>query len=464
MPVETGRVLARRLGRLWPWAILALGLSTAAWEFVHFEDEPDGEFPAVLRPTFSPRPPKAYRLAEPGDTLDRVGLYASAGAAVVAAIGWWQSRRSGRGHALWPLALALGLTAGWHASTPWPTFDGWHGWNPRAVARPDAPPALRWAVLGVCGACLAWCAAWSLAALPRRAVLVRAARERGLVGLLALAATGVAWRLVGAPDVEPFGYWPRWAYALGMLAFGFALLRALPPQPAGRARLGWTLGAVLAWALLVKGGLWVVWLHRPIDRFKAVVPGRIYISGMPTPVGLAEAHRRHGFRTIINLFNEDGPQRSPLLPAELAFAREHGLTYVENPSDPIAAEAFLDRTLELARDPDAWPILVHCHGCMDRTPAWTGIYRFVVEGRPLDEILREIEQHRGLRPKASVTLLYNRVLRPRAPDRYDRDPTAALLSRCAAGTVDPYEQQLRAALEDQAGRIGRREGDDTRRP
>jgi hypothetical protein len=109
-----------------------------------------------------------------------------------------------------------------------------------------------------------------------------------------------------------------------------------------------------------------------------------------------------------------------------------------------ASNAFLDETLRLARDPNAWPILVHCHACMDRTPAWMGIYRFVVQQRPLVEVLREIEQHRGYRPKASVILLYNRVLAPRAPDHYASDPTAALLRACAAGTHDSFEEELRA--------------------
>ncbi len=105
-----------------------------------------------------------------------------------------------------------------------------------------------------------------------------------------------------------------------------------------------------------------------------------------------------------------------------------------SPSDPseAASSAFLDQTLALARDPSAWPILVHCHGCMDRSPAWMGIYRFVVQDRPLIEIMQEIERHRGYRPKASVTLLYNRVLPPRAGARYWADPTATLLRQCAA--------------------------------
>ncbi len=110
-----------------------------------------------------------------------------------------------------------------------------------------------------------------------------------------------------------------------------------------------------------------------------------------------------------------------------------------SPSDPSeeASSAFLDETLALAQDEHAWPILVHCHGCMDRSPAWMGIYKFLVKGRPLEEAMQEIERHRGYRPKASVILLYNRVLALRGGERYKADPTAAILRRCAEGTIDP---------------------------
>jgi hypothetical protein len=66
-----------------------------------------------------------------------------------------------------------------------------------------------------------------------------------------------------------------------------------------------------------------------------------------------------------------------------------------------------------------------------------GLYRFVVQGWPLADALREIERHRGLRPKASVTLLYNRILPQLAPELSALDPTVALLRECAAGTADP---------------------------
>ena len=104
------------------------------------------------------------------------------------------------------------------------------------------------------------------------------------------------------------------------------------------------------------------------------------------------------------------------------------------------ARRFVARTLKLAQDPAAWPILVHCHASMDRSPAWMGLYRFVVQGWPLADAIREIEHHRGLRPKASVTLLYNRVLPKLAPERAATDPTAAILRKNAQGTVDPVAQ------------------------
>ena len=189
----------------------------------------------------------------------------------------------------------------------------------------------------------------------------------------------------------------------------------------------------------------MTWYHRPLARMKVVVPGRIYISAMPTKRGLQIAQERRHFKTIINLFPEETAQRSPHLGDEVAFVREHGIRYIRSPSDPSseASDAFLNQTLAVAQDPSAWPILVHCHGCMDRSPAWMGIYRFVVEKWPLLDVMREIEQHRGYRPKGSVTLLYNRVLAPRAPEHYRNDPTAPILRQVAEASGDGPEPTLR---------------------
>ena len=235
------------------------------------------------------------------------------------------------------------------------------------------------------------------------------------------------------------GYWPRCCLVWSLMAFDCALVRAWPAQccPRVGSKVAISLLGLGLWFSLVTGGVWLARYHRPLHRLHTVVPGRIYISAMPTAWGLAIAHERHHFKTVINVFPEDTPQRSPLLDDELRFVREHGIAYFGSPSDPDKADAFLDQTLQIAQDPQAWPILVHCHGCMDRSPAWMGIYRFVVEGRPLVEILQEIERHRGYRPKAGVTVLYNRVLPLRAGARYEADPTAQILRWAQSGATGP---------------------------
>jgi hypothetical protein len=421
---------------LWPWLVLVLTAIPAFWHVLDYPNDLDPEYPEVERPTFNRLPPPAYRLAEAGDTIDRVAIYVSAGAMVLAVTGLMLSR--GR-RGLWLSAFALAGAAFWHASTPGPTFDGWHGLGWRTMFDPSSPAALK-AALG-CGAILLATVSL-LPLLARRAewgAFWREGRTSRVASLLVLAAVLVALRQVELPGVEPVGYWPRWFFVFGLVAFDLALVKMLPRIRGSYRplkRVVYSTGIVSSWLVLVVGGIWVTWYHRPLARLHTVVPGKIYLSAMPTEQGLEIAQSRHHFKTIINLFPEDSAYRSDRLPEELRFAEQHGIRYMGSPSEEAESSSFLDETLAVAQDPAAWPILVHCHGCMDRSPAWMGIYRFVVEGRPLNEIMKEIESHRGYRPKASVTLLYNRVLPPRAPERYAKDPTAALLKRCAHGVVD----------------------------
>lgn len=424
--------LRRFLASAWPWLILAAAVVPAIWHVVDFPEDIDDEFPTVERPTFNTMPPPAYRLAEPGDTIDRVGIYFAAGSMMLAASGLLRSRRQVW---LWPSAMALGLSGLWHASTPGPTFDDWHGLGWRVIGDPSAPMSLRWAAAGGAGAIAAIVIANVLAVRRDLGGMIRGVIGQKVRWLLTLAGLLVVVRQFELPGVEPVGYWPRWAFAWGLLAFDLALVRALVGQglPGWRPAARWSFAGATAWIGLTVAGVWLSWYHRPLDRLHTVEPGKIYISAMPTYLGLKVAHARHHFRTIINVFPEDTSQRSPLLPQEERFVREHGLNYVRATAADNDSDEFLDRTLALARDPNAWPILLHCHGCMDRSPGWMGVYRYLVQGRPLDAILREIEAHRGYRPKASITLMFNRVLGSRAPERYRTDPTGRRLVECAHG-------------------------------
>jgi predicted protein tyrosine phosphatase len=418
----------------WPWILLALMAALAGWYVVDFEDDVDPEYPAVTRPTFNRLPSPAYRLAEPGDTLDRVGIYLTAGGVVVGAFSWLGAVVRGRSGRLRLAATVLSLLGFWYAANPGPTFDGWHGWGWRTAFDPSAPWALRM-ILAVAAAMGVALVAWACRGQDSWGRL----RESRVAGLVTGSVVLALISQVGLPRVEPAGYWQRWAFVGALTLWLIALFRASrSPVPLPRRLVIGLLGAA-AWVGLVVLGIDLSWYHRPLERLRIVEPGRIYISAMPTYRGLRVAHARHHFKTIVNLFPESKLGQSPRLADEVRFAREQGIRYVESLGDVASSDLFLDETLRLAQDPSAWPILIHCHACMDRSPAWMGIYRFVVQGRPLREIFQEIEGHRGYRPKASVILLYNRVLAPRAPGRYEADPTATLLRQCAAGTRDPFQ-------------------------
>ena len=63
------------------------------WYVLDFENDIDPELPLVVRPTFSPYPPAAYRFAEACDTIDHVAVYVSSAALVLAAWGWFRNLR-----------------------------------------------------------------------------------------------------------------------------------------------------------------------------------------------------------------------------------------------------------------------------------------------------------------------------------------------------------------------------------
>jgi hypothetical protein len=398
------------------------------WWITTFEHDIDPEFPWVERPTFNTYPPAAYRLGDAGDTIDHIAVYVSSAALVLAGWGYFRNPRTWT----WTAALALSAAGFWHAATPGPLLDGWYGLGWRTILDLRAPAINRLILSGM---------ALALVAIVARALAERRPREiwittgaRGARGLLIVATLLLVARQAGWLDREPIGFWPRWIYVWALLAWALALLRMAPKAPTR-----WPRGAILVVLVAVSlsldfAGRRLFWYQRPIQRLRTIVPGRLYISAMPTYNGLTFAQERHHFRTIINLFPELTPEQSPHWRDELRFVREHGLKYVGNSStDTSGGEEFVAKTLDVARDPSSWPVLVHCHASMDRSPAWMGIYRFVVDGWPLADALREIEQHRGLRPKGSVTVLYNSILPWLAPERSAGDPTVALLRDCAAG-------------------------------
>jgi protein tyrosine phosphatase (PTP) superfamily phosphohydrolase (DUF442 family) len=412
----------------------------------YFPTDPDDEFPGVRRPTYSAVPPMAIRWAEPGDTTDRLGLYLASIGFGLSLLGWVRSssKRSGRSDPVWMFSFGVCAFAMWLAAAPWPTFDGWHGWSWRAIGDRTTPMSVRLVLIVFAVCLLSWISHWGWRL--RKGVSLGQQVRMGLEekAWISLTLVGVIWRLLENPNGEPAGFWPRWGLVWGMLAWCFALWRWMPPRtqavPRETARL-MMIGAISLGCVVF--GLKVIEHHRPLARMRCVESGRIYISAMPTYGGLQVAHGRHGFKTIVNLFPEHTSQRSPLLEDEIRFAREHGIKYVLCPEEDAEQDRFLVQTLAMARDPSNWPMLVHCHGCMDRSPAWMGMYRFLMQGASLTSVFQEMEGHRGWRPKASVIFLYLYYLGRLAPDRLEADPLCREMREHVRGIPSPYEGRER---------------------
>ena len=259
------------LRRFWPWLVLGLTVIPAVWHVVDFEEDIDVEVPGVGRPTFSRVPPSAYRLAEPGDTLDRVMIYFSAAAVVLSLSGLFFSRGGG----LWPAALAIAAGALWYSGTPGPTFDGWYGLGWRSIANPAAPTAVRAALLAAAVGISSIIAATLIANRRRWRDFAAGGRASGTIGLFGAAAGLALARQFEIPGVEPLGYWPRWAMIWALLAFDLGLLIVLAPLLRPRARLLAIVPlAPVVWLPLVVGAIDLTWYHRPLARFRAIEPGR----------------------------------------------------------------------------------------------------------------------------------------------------------------------------------------------
>lgn len=432
-----------------------LVLAVAVWHVLDFSHDFDPEFPGMPRDHFSRYAQFAYRLAEPGDTLDLVVLYLSAAGLGLLLLRQIQpgtqtnhqndhtdhqnDRANHRNAQAKRLTLmGLCLLGFWLGSAPDPTFDGWHGLAWQSIFRLSTPPATR-LILALIGIVILGLILVPALLKGRRWYHENSTLWR-ILGILCAVMT--CWRVSGWPDPEPWGYWPRWAMIAAMLIVLIAILNQFDGQTAPefgairQPRRRSALISAVAVFLIIQGGYYLHWLHWPIPRLKVAIPGQLYFSAMPPPKGLALANERHHFKTIINLFNEDTPLRHPDYPAEFAYAKANGIKYVRA-DGTMYGEDFIESTFAVARNPENWPVLVHCHGNMDRTPAWVGMFRFHFQGWNLTEVLTAIERHRGYRPKGGVSVLYCDVLSKIDKERWEKDPVARRLEVYTKGYTQP---------------------------
>ena len=166
----------------------------------------------------------------------------------------------------------------------------------------------------------------------------------------------------------------------------------------------WALGLSIAAALIAVPLTYYRASYAHAKRLREVTPSKFYRCGQLTAEGFRDAFERYHIRTVINLQNE---APDPLMPEtymdepsvrESQLCAEHGVRYVflhpdllPPTSGPDEQPKVVAEFLEIADDPEAYPILLHCKAGLHRTGLLTAIYRMEYEAWSLAAAVRELD-------------------------------------------------------------------------
>lgn len=134
-------------------------------------------------------------------------------------------------------------------------------------------------------------------------------------------------------------------------------------------------------------------LRIPWRNWGVVEPGRLYRSNHPLPWQFAQAARRHGIASVINLRGQRDACGSDALGREAAAAL--GLRHADQPFESRGAphKDRLKRLMQLYRSlPE--PILIHCKSGADRTGLAAGVWR-LIEGQGAARAMAELSLRHG---------------------------------------------------------------------
>jgi hypothetical protein len=141
-------------------------------------------------------------------------------------------------------------------------------------------------------------------------------------------------------------------------------------------------------------------------RLREVDPGRLYRSGQMTADGIAEAVRRFGLRTIINV-QEDFPDPDIATSfwgggtvKESELCRRLGVRFVQLAPDLVGRRqagkerpAVIDDFLAVMDDETIYPALIHCKAGLHRTGLLCAVYRMEFQGWSRALAFRELKAH-----------------------------------------------------------------------
>jgi protein tyrosine phosphatase (PTP) superfamily phosphohydrolase (DUF442 family) len=140
-------------------------------------------------------------------------------------------------------------------------------------------------------------------------------------------------------------------------------------------------------AVLVAGG----WSYRQHQRFKHFAvhdPGMVFRAAWLEPDAISELIETHQIRTVVNLCKPGemgdarwAEEREAVTQAGARLMMEPLSTSIEA-NDPSVSEQ-----IEILRDPNNYPLLVHCQHGVTRTAKFLLIYDIVFRGMSADDSL-----------------------------------------------------------------------------
>lgn len=125
-----------------------------------------------------------------------------------------------------------------------------------------------------------------------------------------------------------------------------------------------------------------------IPRFDQVAEG-FYRGGQPGRQGF-DYLQQIGVKTVVNLREEN---------QEAEDVKALGLRYVHIPMSPWerVPESKIQAFFQVLRDPDGYPVFVHCERGADRTGFMVGVYRIAFQNWSADRAYQEARAH-GMYP------------------------------------------------------------------
>ena len=134
--------------------------------------------------------------------------------------------------------------------------------------------------------------------------------------------------------------------------------------------------------------------YRQAHRYKHWAvhdPGLVYRSAWLEPDALAEMIEKHQIRSVINLCDpgEMGEQRW-IEERQAVQGAGAQLLELTMPRTVNAADPVVERYIEVLRNPDNYPVLIHCQHGVTRTAELLSMYDILFRGLSADESLKKM--------------------------------------------------------------------------